>query len=87
MANLSSHLLRLDDVVSAKSDENILEEAHVFTTQWFQDLNHLSDIILMNINNTKNVISSSDTWERIYNRFVNDFFRITPHAEEYLTME
>ena len=65
MANLSSHLLRYDDVVSAHSDGNLVEELHIFMSQWFQDLNHLSDIIL---NNTKNVISSSDTWERLYNR-------------------
>ena len=33
MANLSSDLLRLDDVVSAHSDGNLLEEAHVLTSQ------------------------------------------------------
>ena len=41
----------------------------------------------MNIHNTKNVISSSNTCERIYNRLVDDFLRITPHTEEYLAME
>ena len=83
----SSRLLRLDNVVSAHGDWILLDEAHVFTLQWFQNLNHLSDMILMNINNTKNVISSSNTWEGIYNQLVDDFLRITPHAEEYLTMD
>ena len=41
----------------------------------------------MNINNVRNVISSFNTWVGIYNRLVNDFIRITPHAEEYLTTE
>ena len=44
-------------------------------------------MIRMNINNTKNVTSSSDTWEGIYNQLVYDFLRTTPHAKEYLTME
>ena len=81
MANLSPNLLGLDDDISAHGDGNLLKEAHFFTSQWFQDLNHLSGIILMNTNNNKNVISSSDTWERIYNKLVNDFLRITPRTK------
>ena len=87
MANLSSQLLRLDDVVSAHSDGNLLTEEHVFTSSWFQEVNHLSGIILMNINNTKNIISNSNTWEDIYNKLIREFLRITPHAEEYLNLE
>ena len=68
MANLSSHLLRL----SVHSDGNPLEDAHIFTSQWFQELNHFSGIILMNINNTKQLISNSDKWAGIYNRFVQN---------------
>ena len=41
----------------------------------------------MNINSTRNVISNSDTRVGIYNKLVNDFIRITPHAEEYLNTE
>ena len=41
----------------------------------------------MNINNTKNVISDSDTWAGIYNRLVKDFIRITPHAEDNLNTD
>ena len=41
----------------------------------------------MNINNTKNVISNSDTLAGIYNKLVNDFIRITPPAKDYLNTE
>ena len=41
----------------------------------------------MNINNTKNVISNSDTWAGIYNRLVNNFIRITPHVKDYRNTE
>ena len=44
-------------------------------------------MILININNTRNVISNSDTWAGIYNKLYNDFIRIAPHAEEYLNTE
>ena len=83
MATLSSYLLRIDDVVSAHSDGNLLEEAHGFTSQWFQEVNHLSGIVLI----TKNVISNSDTRTGINNILVNDFIRITRHAEDYLNTE
>ena len=87
MAYLSSHLLRLDDVVLAHGDGYQLEDAHVFTSHWFQKVNHLSGIILMNINNTRNVISNSDKWGKTFNKLIDDFIRITPHAEEYLNTE
>ena len=86
MANLSFHLLRLDNVASAHSD-GIIQEEHVFTSQWFNEIHHLSGIILMNFNNTLNIISNSNTWENIYNKLIREFLRITPHAEEYLNME
>ena len=65
MVNLSSHLLRYDDVVSAHGDGNLVEDVHIFTTQRFQDLNYLSGMILMNIYNTRSVISSVDTCENL----------------------
>ena len=60
MANLSSQLLRYDDVVSVNSD-GIIQDEHIFVSQWFNEINHLHGIILMNINNTQNVISNSNT--------------------------
>ena len=72
MANLSPHLLRYDDVVSANGDWMLLKDQHVFTSRWLHDFNHLSSIILMNIKDTINVISNSNSWEGIYNRLVND---------------
>ena len=33
MANLSSHLLRYDDVVSAQGDGNLVEDVHILTIQ------------------------------------------------------
>ena len=86
MENLSSHLLRYDDVVSANSD-GIVQEEHVFVSRWFNEINHLNGIILMNINNTQKIISNSNTWENSYNKLIREFLRITPHAEEYLNME
>ena len=41
----------------------------------------------MNINNTRNVISNSNTWGSIYNKLIREFLRITPHADEYLNIE
>ena len=79
MANLSSHLLRYDDVVSANS-YGIIQDKHIFVSQWFNEINHLHGIILMNINNTRNVISNSNTWGSIYNKLIREFLRITPHA-------
>ena len=43
---------------------------------------------MININNTQNVISNSNTWESIYNKLISrEFLRITPHADEYLNIE
>ena len=44
MANLSSHLLRYDDVVSASSD-GIVQDEHIFVSQWFNETNHLHGIL------------------------------------------
>ena len=60
---------------------------HVLTTQWFNDINHLHGIILMNINNTQNIISNSNTWGSIYNKLIREFLRITPHTEDYLDVD
>ena len=72
MTNLSSQLLRYDNVVSANSD-GMVQEEHVFVSSWFNDINHLYGTIIMNIKNTQNVISNSNTWENIYNKLIRDF--------------